>query len=266
MGYIQCGPGLQPRVDSLQIVATTGGSSFVASLLDFGSRNGTASTSSVSHVPTQTTTSCYSLSLAYLFKASSNGLLFQCGSGCTGTVQSSVTCVPRPSGTQCLAGPASGSAGGAAPLSFTNPCASNPTTVSGNDKTQYCCSDTTSTPTFGQAGYCTCPSAAIDGGWSAWSTCSATCGGGTQTRTCTNPAPSNGGATCSGAASQACNTAACPAASNVYVTLYAEPNCKSTVISSVARSAGSCITLNTGVYYIKVGLHKHILQRCANKS
>jgi hypothetical protein len=247
-------------------VATTGGSSFVASLLDFGSRNGTASTSSVSHVPTQTTTSCYSLSLAYLFKASSNGLLFQCGSGCTGTVQSSVTCVPRPSGTQCLAGPASGSAGGAAPLSFTNPCASNPTTVSGNDKTQYCCSDTTSTPTFGQAGYCTCPSAAIDGGWSAWSTCSATCGGGTQTRTCTNPAPSNGGATCSGAASQACNTAACPAASNVYVTLYAEPNCKSTVISSVARSAGSCITLNTGVYYIKVGLHKHILQRCANKS
>lgn len=50
---------------------------------------------------------------------------------------------------------------------------------------------------------------AIDGGWSPWTACSVTCGGGTQTRTCTNPAPSNGGATCSGSASQACNTSSC---------------------------------------------------------
>ena len=57
-----------------------------------------------------------------------------------------------------------------------------------------------------------CPvavAAVIDGDWTAWSTCSATCGGGNQTRTCTNPAPSNGGSVCSGAAQQDCNTQSC---------------------------------------------------------
>ncbi|MDP3900083.1 MAG: MopE-related protein, partial [bacterium] len=57
----------------------------------------------------------------------------------------------------------------------------------------------------------------VDGDWTIWSTwsaCSVACGGGTQdrTRACTNPAPSNGGADCAGAAaeSQACNTQVCP--------------------------------------------------------
>ena len=49
----------------------------------------------------------------------------------------------------------------------------------------------------------------VNGGWSAWSAFSATCGGGTQARTCNNPAPSGGGANCSGSTSQACNTQAC---------------------------------------------------------
>jgi len=49
----------------------------------------------------------------------------------------------------------------------------------------------------------------VDGGWSGWSSCSVTCGGGTQARTCTSPAPANGGAACSGASSQSCNTQAC---------------------------------------------------------
>lgn len=53
------------------------------------------------------------------------------------------------------------------------------------------------------------PPTPIAGAWSAWSACSATCGGGTQTRTCTNPAPANGGADCVGAASQACNAQSC---------------------------------------------------------
>ncbi|MFZ2831978.1 MAG: hypothetical protein WAZ40_02400 [Minisyncoccia bacterium] len=52
----------------------------------------------------------------------------------------------------------------------------------------------------------------VNGGWSAFGACSVTaCGStGTQTRTCTNPAPANGGATCSGSATQSCSTAACP--------------------------------------------------------
>ena len=61
--------------------------------------------------------------------------------------------------------------------------------------------------------------AAVDGGWSefgAWSECSADCEGGTQTRTrtCTNPAPANGGADCVGDASetQDCNKHGCPVA------------------------------------------------------
>ena len=47
----------------------------------------------------------------------------------------------------------------------------------------------------------------VDGGYSDfgdWSQCSAECGDGTQTRTrtCTNPAPANGGADCVGEASE----------------------------------------------------------------
>ena len=55
----------------------------------------------------------------------------------------------------------------------------------------------------------------VDGGWSSWSykTCSASCGGGFQTRTrsCTNPAPSNGGLACKGAGTETvqCNTQQC---------------------------------------------------------
>ena len=50
----------------------------------------------------------------------------------------------------------------------------------------------------------------MDGGWSDWGGCSKTCGTGTQARTCTNPAPANGGADCSGESTLACNTDPCP--------------------------------------------------------
>lgn len=51
---------------------------------------------------------------------------------------------------------------------------------------------------------------AVNGGWSSWSTCSASCGGGTMYRYCNSPYPSCGGSSCVGASSQACNTQACP--------------------------------------------------------
>ena len=54
------------------------------------------------------------------------------------------------------------------------------------------------------------PVPSVNGAWSTWGSCSATCGGGTQARSCTSPVPANGGAACSGATSQACNTQACP--------------------------------------------------------
>jgi len=52
-------------------------------------------------------------------------------------------------------------------------------------------------------------SISVDGGWSDWSACSESCGGGSQNRTCTNPAPSNGGSICTGDHTQSCNTQDC---------------------------------------------------------
>jgi len=66
----------------------------------------------------------------------------------------------------------------------------------------------------------------VDGVWSAWSACSASCGGGTQTRTCTNPPPANGGAQCDGGNTQSCNQTACPA--QCYTGRCDVPNCGGT--------------------------------------
>merc|ERR1711974_26719 len=59
-----------------------------------------------------------------------------------------------------------------------------------------------------------CP---VDGGWSAWgayTTCTATCGGGMKkkTRSCNNPTPDHGGKLCDGSESETdtCNTEQCP--------------------------------------------------------
>ena len=49
----------------------------------------------------------------------------------------------------------------------------------------------------------------LDGGWSGFGACSKACGGGTQSRTCSDPAPTNGGKDCADEATKTCNTQAC---------------------------------------------------------
>ena len=49
----------------------------------------------------------------------------------------------------------------------------------------------------------------VHGGFSPFSGCSKTCGGGTRIRTCTNPEPRNGGKGCVGRSQEPCNAQAC---------------------------------------------------------
>ena len=71
---------------------------------------------------------------------------------------------------------------------------------------------------------CYVPPTPINGGWSDWSQRNTQCGySGTQTRTCTNPAPANGGAYCSGSSTQSYTNEACYV-SQPTVTLYASPS------------------------------------------
>ena len=72
----------------------------------------------------------------------------------------------------------------------------------------------------------------IDGGWSDWEPCSESCGGGTQKKTCTDPAPSCGGKLCTGAEpTRVCNPQVCVP----------------TVSLSATRTAGSCYNIDWGV-------------------
>lgn len=85
------------------------------------------------------------------------------------------------------------------------------------------------------------PPPPVNGDWSGWSGCSVSCGGGTQTRSCTNPSPANGGASCGGSSTQSCNTQACPPTA----TLSANPSTidsgQSTTLSWNSSHATSCI-------------------------
>ncbi len=91
---------------------------------------------------------------------------------------------------------------------------------------------------------CTAP---VNGGWTGWDSCSVSCGGGTQSRTCTNPSPANGGANCSGSASQACNTQACasPAPTLSFsASQYSVNSGGSTTLSWSSTDATSCTASN----------------------
>ena len=78
----------------------------------------------------------------------------------------------------------------------------------------------------------------INGGWSAWSAQDYSCGvSGTQTRTCTNPSPANGGSYCSGPSTQSYTNAACSVPAPT-VNLYANP-------SSINSGQASTLTWNS---------------------
>ena len=70
----------------------------------------------------------------------------------------------------------------------------------------------------------------VHGGFSPFSGCSKTCGGGTRIRTCTNPEPRNGGRGCVGASQETCNTKACAG------TIFCYPSFVSFFLSSLCVS------------------------------
>merc|ERR1712078_325434 len=83
------------------------------------------------------------------------------------------------------------------------------TTTTNNATTTKNKATTTTTTTTTAAATKTKP-VPVDGGYSKWSECSATCGGGTQKRTCNNPPPKNGGKPCAAEVeTQACNPDPC---------------------------------------------------------
>lgn len=151
-----CPSGLRPRISSMTVISTKGYSSYAVGLVDQSFPNDPSPggmSSSVLLQPTTTNNGCYKLALPYQFKGSSNNVYVACSNsaGCTGTIQTTISCEEPPSDTLCLSGPAT------ATLGLSSPCASNPTRFNANDNMQYCCADTASTPTFGTfAGACTC--------------------------------------------------------------------------------------------------------------
>lgn len=86
-----------------------------------------------------------------------------------------------------------------------------------------------------------------DGGWSAYGDCVGSCGSvaGTQTRTCTSPAPSGGGAACIGPATQACTTSACGPASTTSST-GAASSTGSVTGATVTPAAGDASSSSSG--------------------
>lgn len=79
----------------------------------------------------------------------------------------------------------------------------------------------------------------INGDWSDWSSCSASCGGGTQSRLCNSPYPTNGGADCGGPSSQSCNPEACPSSDL--------PDLVAGSVTPAAAVPGAAITLSAPI-------------------
>ena len=98
--------------------------------------------------------------------------------------------------------------------------------------------------------------ALMNGGWSEWSECSQACGGGEQTRTCTNPAPSNGGADCSGDSRRACNERDCLNEGSMWMTLPSSSVSRGDTFSikinaKTRREGGDWWALNIAIFNIE---------------
>jgi hypothetical protein len=85
-----------------------------------------------------------------------------------------------------------------------------------------------------------CPVDCVEGGWSAWGSCSVSCGGGSQARTRgVSVSPANGGRACGAlSGAQSCNTNACPgwyvAASGVSCTTLCSSNVHACNVGAMA--------------------------------
>lgn len=91
-----------------------------------------------------------------------------------------------------------------------------------------------------------------NGNWSGFGSCNVGCGGGTQYRTCTNPAPSGSppGVTCAGANSQSCNTQACCTAAH-----YSANMCAGYIYTADEYTCGkdTCYSCSSQGYYCASG-------------
>lgn len=82
----------------------------------------------------------------------------------------------------------------------------------------------------------------VNGSWTAWSQCSATCGGGKQNRTCTDPPPAFGGADCSGPSLQTCNVHSCePGEGGSGPSIWVWPLVGGVVVAFLATAAFLCV-------------------------
>ena len=72
-----------------------------------------------------------------------------------------------------------------------------------------CCTSCVQSPGCRPFPYCAACCFVVNGGWSAWGRCTKRCGGGVRFRSCSNPAPRNGGAKCQGDSVQECNKWSC---------------------------------------------------------
>ena len=89
----------------------------------------------------------------------------------------------------------------------------------------------------------------VDGGYSSWSWCSQTCGGGTQFRFCNNPAPKNGGKPCLAMVeSKACNAQLCSGSFSIVLCVLAL--CQLCVQTKKSRALRNVRTLELGVMRI----------------